>query len=78
MAKKIFLDAGYPKDVDRNWARKIPTPFIASHLAGKIAGYEWLLGLRPDLGVDIQAEIDRFPDHRLRKRTAEEFSRRHR
>ncbi len=63
-SRKMLVDAGYPDEIDSDKEND----FDPSYLNGVIAGSEWVLGIRPDLGIDVQAEIDRFEDHPLRTR----------
>jgi hypothetical protein len=65
-ADEISLIVGmHGEDFMRNYPNQL------DFVKGFIAGYEWVLGLRKDLGVDIQAEIDKFPNHPLRTPTTE-------
>ncbi len=61
IAKKQLIEAG---EYDKDFLRRYPN-FVDS-LNGAIAGYEWALGRRETTGVDVRAEIDRFPNHYLR------------
>ena len=71
MSGKVLIDGGYPNEDAALWISR--NEFVPpSHLTGQIAAREWLLGLRPDLGVDVQAEIDRFPNHPLRTKVPAE------